>query len=50
LNKQGWAAYYLNKEILIKQFAFDPNAGISDYSCNNEIYINEISEIETLGP
>ena len=51
LNKRGWAAYYLNKEILIKQFAFDPNAVYPDYSCNNEIYINgSFLEIETLGP
>jgi len=51
LNKLGWAAYYLNKEILIKQFAFDPNAVYPDYSCNNEIYINgSFLEIETLGP
>jgi hypothetical protein len=51
LNKQGWVAYYLNKEILIKQFAFDPDAVYPDYGCNNEIYINgNFLEIETLGP
>jgi hypothetical protein len=51
LNKQGWAAYYLNKEILIKKFAFDSNAIYPDYGCNNEIYINgNFLELETLGP
>jgi hypothetical protein len=51
LNKQGWAAYYLNREILIKEFTFDPNAIYPDFECNNEIYINgNFLEIETLGP
>lgn len=50
-NKQGWTAYYLNDEVLIKKFAFDPSAIYPDYNCNNEIYINEnYLEIETLGP
>jgi hypothetical protein len=51
LNKQGWTAYYLNEEILIKKFDFDPLALYPDFGCNNEIYINgNLLEIETLGP
>ncbi|HRP32380.1 MAG TPA: hypothetical protein PKV73_10830 [Agriterribacter sp.] len=50
-NKQGWTAYYLNGEILIKKFDFDPAAVYPDYNCNNETYINKnYLEIETLGP
>ncbi|MEX2231982.1 MAG: hypothetical protein WD824_07475 [Cyclobacteriaceae bacterium] len=51
LNKQGWAAYCLNGELLIKKFDFIPGAVYPDYGCNNEIYINaRFLEIETLGP
>ena len=51
MNKQGWTAYYLNGEVFIKQFAFDPVAKFPDFGCNNEIYINgKFLEIETLGP
>jgi hypothetical protein len=51
LNKQGWAAYCLNGELLIKKFDFIPGSVYPDYGCNNEIYINaRFLEIETLGP
>jgi hypothetical protein len=51
LNKQGWCAYSLNEELLIKKFDFIPDAIYPDYGSNNEIYINEnFLEIETLGP
>ena len=51
MNKQGWAAYYLNGELLIKQFEFDAKAVYPDLGSNNEIYINgRFLEIETLGP
>jgi len=51
LNKQGWTAYYLNGEILIKKFDYDPDVVYPDYGCNNETYINgNLLEIETLGP
>lgn len=51
LNKQGWAAYYLNGELLIKRFDFNPSAIYPDYGCNNETYINgDFLEIETLSP
>lgn len=50
-NKQGWMAYCLNNEVLIKKIHFDPSAIYPDYNCNNEIYINaDYLEIETLGP
>ena len=50
-NKQGWAAYYLNGELLIKKFDFSPRAVYPDYGCNNEIYMNgDFLEIETLSP
>jgi len=51
LNKQGWTAYYLNGEVLIKKFDFNSDAVYPDYGCNNETYINgHFLEIETLGP
>ena len=51
LNKQGWTAYCLNGEVLIKKFDFNPDAVYPDFGCNNETYINgHFLEIETLGP
>jgi hypothetical protein len=51
LNKQGWTAYSLNGEILIKKFEYKPGAIYPDFNSNNEIYINgNFLEIETLGP
>jgi hypothetical protein len=51
LNKQCWAAYNLDDNLLIKYFEFDPNAEYPDYGSNNEIYLNgSFLELETLGP
>jgi hypothetical protein len=51
LNKQGWTAYYLNGEVLIKKFVYDAYATYPDFGCNEEIYFNgKFLEIETLGP
>jgi hypothetical protein len=51
LNKQGWAAYYLQGDILMKYFEFNNDAIYPDYGCNNEIYVNgNFLEIESLGP
>jgi hypothetical protein len=51
LNKQKWAAYYLNGELFIKRFDFNHEAQYADYGCNNEAYVNgDFVEIETLGP
>jgi hypothetical protein len=51
MNRQGWAAYVLNEDILITQFGHNPLATYPDYGSNNEIYIcGQFLEIETLGP
>lgn len=51
LNKQKWAAFYLNNTLFVKTFEYDPKALYPDYGCNNEIYIcRDFLEIETLGP
>ena len=51
LNQQGWSAYYLNGELLIKKFNYNPGAVYPDYGSNNEIYIDgNFLEMETLGP
>ena len=51
LNKQGWTAYCLNEDLLIKVFAFDPAADYPDFGSNQETYINgKFLEMETLGP
>jgi hypothetical protein len=51
MNKQGWTAYYLNGELLIKKFDFNGDRLYPDYGCNNETYIcANYLEIETLGP
>ena len=51
LNKLGWTAYWLNGELLVKKFPYDPRVSYPDFNCNHEIYINgRFLEIETLGP
>lgn len=51
LNKQEWAAYYLEGTLLIKRFAYKAGAVYPDYGCNNEIYMNgDFLEVETLSP
>lgn len=51
LNKQGWAAYYLNSELFVKTFKYDEKATYTDYGCNNELYMNgSFVELETIGP
>ncbi len=51
LNKQRWAAYYLNNTLMIKFFEFDSSTRYEDFGCNNEVYVNgDLLEIETLGP
>lgn len=49
-NAQGWAAYYLNKQIFLKRYksVCKPYA---DLGCNTEIFTNaDMLELETLGP
>ncbi len=51
LNKQKWAAYYINDCLFLKIFEYEPNSVYPDFGCNNEIYINgDFIEVETLGP
>lgn len=51
LNKERWAACYLNGEVFIKTFGYDPLALYPDFMSNNEVYMNgNFLEIETLGP
>ena len=51
LNTPGWAAYYLNKELFIKQFDFNPDARYPDFGCNCETYTDsDMLELESLGP
>jgi len=51
LNKQGWTACLLGNTMMIKCFAFNPDAVYPDYGSNNEVYVNEhLLETETLGP
>jgi hypothetical protein len=51
LNKQKWAAYYLNGELFIKTFGVDEDAKYPDYGCNMETYTDwDMLEVETLGP
>ena len=50
MNKQGWAAYCLGEDLLIKLFEYDQAAEYPDFGSNQEIYINRMFlEMETLG-
>jgi len=50
LNTLGWAAYYLNGQLFIKRYNYNPEARYPDFGVNTEIYTNpEILEVETLG-
>ena len=51
MNTLGWAAYYLNGELFLKRFAFDPKLNYPDWGCNNETFTDpDMLEVETLGP
>ena len=51
MNTLGWAAYYLNGDMFLKRFAFDPKATYPDFGCNTEVYTDpDIIELETVGP
>lgn len=50
LNSLGWVAYYLNGQVFIKRYGFDPEVEYTDFGVNTEIYTDaDIFEIETLG-
>ena len=49
-NTTGWISYYLNGEIFIKRYAYEPNANYIDLGCNTEVYTSPNAlEVETLG-
>lgn len=51
LNKQGWAAYYLEGELFLKKYPVDPAATYPDHGCNTETFTNaDMLEVESLGP
>jgi len=51
LNRQGWAAYYLNGCLFIKTFKFHGGCNYPDFNSNMETFTNkDIIELETLGP
>jgi hypothetical protein len=50
LNTLGWVAYYLNEQLFIKRYDYNPEAHYPDFGANTEVYTNQdILEIETLG-
>jgi len=51
LNKQGWAAYYREPTLFVKEFEFIAGANYPDYGCNCETYTaGGFMEVESLGP
>jgi hypothetical protein len=51
LNKQGWAAYFLDRLLFVKCFAYQQDATYPDYGSNTETYTaGSFMEIETLAP
>lgn len=47
----GWAAYALGEDLLVKHFAFDPHATYPDFGCSVEVFTDGgMLELETLGP
>ena len=49
-NKQGWAAYCREGQVLLKRFAYDPAATYPDFGCNVECYTRgDMLELESLG-
>lgn len=51
MNKQGWAAYTLGKEVFVKRFKYQAHSDYADYGCNTELFTNAgMLEVESLGP
>lgn len=51
LNRQGWMAYLLNREVFIKWHPFQTGATYPDMGCNVETFTNgDMLELESLGP
>lgn len=50
-NTKGWAAYYLEGDLFIKRYPYDPDAVYTDMGCNTELYTEAgFLEVETLSP
>jgi len=50
LNRQGWCAYALGDDLLVKRHPFEENATYPDQGCNFEAFTNAtMLEIETMG-
>jgi hypothetical protein len=51
LNERGWMGYYLDRTLIIKKAAFNPDAEYVDFGCSMECYCDErFLEMETLSP
>jgi hypothetical protein len=51
LNKQGWAAFYSERELFVKEFPFAEDELYPDYGSNNEAYTaGNFMELESLAP
>ncbi len=51
LNKEGWCAHLTGDTLLLKTFAYDPQAAYPDFNVNNEVYVEgAFQELELLGP
>jgi hypothetical protein len=50
-NKQGWAAYLLDRTLFVKRFPYRADSAYPDYGSNCETYTaGTFMEVETLGP
>lgn len=50
-NPYGWAAYFVNDQLFLKRFAWQPEAAYPDFNVNFEAYTDQdILELETLSP
>lgn len=51
MNRQGWAAYLLGRQLFIKRFPYLPDGVYPDFGCNCEFFTNAaMLEMESLGP
>jgi len=49
--EDGWAAYYLRRQVFIKRFRHETKAVYPDFGCSFETFTNaDMLEVETLGP
>ena len=51
MNRQGWAAYLLGRQVFIKRFPYLKDCVYPDFGCNCEFYTDAgMLEVESLGP